>query len=131
LKEQRMQVLINPGIKKRSNKVLAGREGCWSCGNICGNVQRALNVIVDALDRDNHHIQLELTGFSARIAQHEIDHLDGIRFPDRIPEDQPEKLHWVTPEEFEAYRAQWQTWPHLCPRSKWLDMKFNRETPRH
>lgn len=123
LKEQHMQMLINPRIAKRSSETVTGREGCWSCGNICGNVERAQNVTLEALGRDGKPIKLELTGFTARIAQHETDHLDGIRFPDRIPEDQPEKLHWVKPEEFEAYRTQWQTWPRLCPRTTWLDMK--------
>lgn len=125
LKEQSLQVFINPSITKRSSATLPGREGCWSCGNICGNVERATDVTLEALDREGKPIKLELTGFTARIAQHEVDHLDGIRFPDRIPEDQPEKLHWVEPEEFQTYRTEWQTWPHLCPRQTWLEMKHS------
>lgn len=123
LKEQRIQVCINPHITKRSGETMQGREGCWSCGNICGNVERAQSVTLEALDREGKPIKLELTGFTARIAQHEADHLDGIRFPDRVPEDHPERLHWVRPEEFEAYRTQWQTWPHLCPHETWLSMR--------
>lgn len=126
LKEQNLQVFINPRVTKRSDETLPGREGCWSCGNICGNVERSQNVTLEALDCEGKHVRLELTGFTARIAQHETDHLDGIRFPDRIPKDQPEKLHWVKPEEFEAYRTQWQTWPHLCPRQTWLETKSGR-----
>lgn len=124
-KEQSMEVFINPRITKRSDETTSGREGCWSCGNICGNVERAQSVTLEALDRAGKPVKLELTGFTARIAQHETDHLDGIRFPDRIPEDQPQKLHLVRPEEFEAYRTQWQTWPHLCPRQTWLEMKHD------
>lgn len=124
LKEQNLQVLINPRITDRSDTAVPGREGCWSCGNVCGNVERNQSVTLEALDRNGKPVRLELTGFTARIAQHETDHLDGIRFPDRIPEDQPERLHWVNPEEFEAYRTQWQTWPHLCPRAIWLAIKY-------
>lgn len=50
-------------------------------------------------------------------------HLEGIRFPDRIPEDKPERLHWVEPAEFESYRKNWENWPNKCPRKKWDEMK--------
>ncbi len=125
LKVQSLRVFINPRITRRTSKTVPGREGCWSCGNICGNVERAQSITLEALDHNGKPIKLELTDFTARIAQHEIDHLDGIRFPDRIPEGHPEKLHWVKPKEFEAYREQWRTWPHLCSRQQWLDMKSN------
>jgi peptide deformylase len=119
--KQRHQVFINPRITWQSAKKVLGREGCWSCGNICGAVERAESVKVQALDASGKQIALKLDGFPARIAQHEIDHLSGIRFPDRITDDK--KLHWVAPHEFERYRAQWQTWPHLCPRARWLELK--------
>jgi len=127
LKEQSIQICINPRITQHSSQTVPGREGCWSCGNICGSVERAQSVTLEALDREGNPVKLELTGFTARIAQHETDHLDGTRFPDRIPEDQPEKLHWVRPEEFEAYRTQWQTWSHLCHREKWLEIKHSKK----
>lgn len=123
LKEQHIKVFINPRITRRSDETQPGREGCWSCGNICGNVERAQSVTLEGLDREGKAVKVELTGFVARIAQHETDHLDGIRFPDRIPEDRPEKLHWVKPEEFPDYRLHWATWSHLCPREKWEAMK--------
>ena len=123
LKEQHLRVFINPRISRRSEEVVPGREGCWSCGSICGNVERAKSVTLEGFDREGKLVKLELTGFVARIAQHETDHLDGIRFPDRIPEGQPEKLHWVKPEDFPDYRLHWATWPSLCPRDTWLVMK--------
>lgn len=128
LKEQTLEVFINPRITARSGETVAGREGCWSCGDICGNVARARDVTLEALDREGTPVKLELTGFIARIAQHETDHLDGVRFPDRILADQPEKLHLVRPEEFPDYRINWATWPNQCPRSRWEAMKSGKET---
>ena len=129
-KEQYLQALINPRIIKRSKETVPGREGCWSAGNICGNVARAKKVTVEALDRTGRLVTLELQGFVARIAQHEIDHLDGIRFPDRIPPDQPGKLHWVEPVQFQEYREKWATWPTTCPRSRWDAMKAGTKRER-
>jgi peptide deformylase len=125
LKEQHLTAFINPRVTARSDSRILGREGCWSAGNICGAVERATDVTVAACDRDGKPFTINLTGFVARIAQHEIDHLDGIRFPDRIPTDQPDKLHWVQPEEFAEYRLHWATWPQTCPHERWEAMKTN------
>jgi peptide deformylase len=122
-KTQDLKVFINPKITKRSEQTVPGREGCWSCGNICGNVERAEQVTLEGSDRKGKHVSFELIGFVARIAQHETDHLDGIRFPDRIPEDEPSRLHWVLPSEFEEYRKKWSEWPVLCPRKRWEALK--------
>lgn len=122
-KPQNLEVFVNPVITKRSDATLLGREGCWSCGNVCGAVERAEAVTVDAYDRGGHRFSRELLGFVARIAQHEIDHLDGIRFPDRIPHDQPQRLHWVLPEQFAQYRTDWPKWPTPCPRERWENIK--------
>lgn len=119
--KQTLQVFINPVITKRSAKTVPGREGCWSCGNICGVVERAETVTLSAINLSGKPVTMVLQGFAARVAQHETDHLDGIRFPDRITNDA--KLHWVTPEQFPQYRKQWATWPHLCSRSRWLVLK--------
>ncbi len=129
-KEQHIQVFINPRITARSAETVPGREGCWSCGNICGVVERAEAVTLEGLDREGRPMKVELTGFVARIAQHETDHLDGIRFPDRIPEDQPDKLLWVEPNEFADFRINWAHWPHKCPREKWLAMKAGTDTSK-
>lgn len=122
-KEQTLQVFINPELTNASEFKVAGREGCWSCGNICGNVERSASVTIDGLDRTGKPVNFELKDFVARIAQHETDHLDGIRFPERIPLDEPTKLHWVDPSEFEEYRQNWENWSVLCPRSRWEEMK--------
>lgn len=129
-KPQNLQVLINPRIVSRSKQLVPGREGCWSCGNICGNVERSRSVKVDAIDRNGEAVSLSFDGFVARIVQHEIDHLDGIRFPDRIPLDEPGRLHWVEPTQFDDYRTNWANWPNLCPRERWEEMKAGT-TERH
>lgn len=121
--KQNLEAIINPCITYKSKDVLPGREGCWSCGNICGNVERSKRVILEGMNRDGEKVKLELIDFVARIAQHETDHLDGIRFPDRIPASEPEKLHWVNPSEFEDYRSNWQHWSNLCPRERWIKLK--------
>ena len=120
---QNLQVYINPTIISRSDAIMPGREGCWSTGTICGIVERAKEVVVEALDRDGSPVSVTLSGFTARIAQHELDHLDGIRFPDRIPADKPERLHQVAAVEFEDYRQKWATWPNLYPRQRWVIIK--------
>lgn len=122
-KEQHLQVFVNPKITHRSDETMPGREGCWSCGNICGNVERAKEVTLEGLDRNGKLAKVALTGFVARIAQHETDHLEGIRFPDRIPEDEPERLHWVEHAQFGEYRKNWANWPTLCPRERWEAMR--------
>jgi peptide deformylase len=122
-KRQQLQAFINPRITRCSNVRLPGREGCWSAGNICGNVRRAQTVTLEGLARTGTPVKLNLDGFAARVAQHETDHLDGIRFPDRIPAGQPDKLHWVEPAQFDDYRLSWPTWPVLCPRERWEALK--------
>lgn len=122
-KPQNLQVLINPKITERSEEVMPGREGCWSCGDICGNVDRSKSVTLEAIDRTGAKVEYKLFDFVARIAQHETDHLDGIRFPDRIPISEPERLHIVLTSEFPEYRLNWAIWETICPRERWEEMK--------
>jgi peptide deformylase len=61
-----------------------GWEGCLSIPDIRGMVPRHTDVTVKALDRTGKPIELRLTGFPARVAQHEADHLDGVLFFDRM-----------------------------------------------
>lgn len=120
---QSLQEFINPKIVHRSGELVVGREACWSTGNICGIVDRSSEVVMVGYDRNGESISRTLVGFVARIAQHETDHLDGIRFPDRIPADQPERLHWVEHARFEDYRNNWASWDILCERKTWDDFK--------
>lgn len=122
-KPHEIQAFINPTVIERSETFIPGREGCWSCGNICGNVDRSDYIAIEAYNPQGIKENYNFKDFVARIVQHEIDHLDGIRFPDRIPENQPERLHWVEPHEFTDYREKWQNWPNICPREEWDKMK--------
>jgi peptide deformylase len=119
-----LREFINPVITTSSEEMEDGREGCFSTSRVCGVVSRARDVTIEAYDRTGKQFTLELSGFPARVAQHEIDHLDGIRFPDRISDDA--KLHWVEEDEFGDYRLHWQNWPTHCSRDKWLSIKTGR-----
>jgi peptide deformylase len=76
-------VLVNPEILARGGKQLV-REGCMSVPDYTANVQRAQWILVDALDREGKQIILETVGFESIAIQHEVDHLDGYLFLDRV-----------------------------------------------
>ena len=121
-KEQNMLVMINPRIIEQSDDAIDGREGCWSCGDFCANVPRASSATISALDRDGNPMTHTLDGFTARIVQHEVDHLDGVRCIDRVPVEEPWRLHLVNKadkDEFDSYRVNWQHWTKTFPRSEW------------
>lgn len=97
--EERRIALVNPEIVKAEGEVL-GSEGCLSIPGYYGdNIRRAENVIVKGQDVRGKDIRVRAEGWFARILQHEIDHLDGILFLDRL--DRPEDLREVTSEEEE------------------------------
>jgi peptide deformylase len=77
-------VLINPEIKTLGDAVQEDWEGCLSIPDIRGRVPRAQQIIVQAYDRRGKRIELRAGGFTARVIQHETDHLDGILFFDRM-----------------------------------------------
>ncbi|MGQ9665850.1 MAG: peptide deformylase [Anaerolineae bacterium] len=88
--------LVNPEIVARSEEEAVESEGCLSIPNIIGPVKRSLKVTVKARDVRGRLLRVEAEGFLARAFQHEIDHLDGILFIDRV--ESPELLRRVTPE---------------------------------
>jgi peptide deformylase len=77
-------VLANPEIISNADTREDGWEGCLSIPDIRGRVPRFTDVTVKGLDRDGQGIELRLKKFSARVAQHETDHLDGVLFFDRM-----------------------------------------------
>jgi peptide deformylase len=77
-------VLINPEIVARSSETEEDWEGCLSIPDVRGRVPRAHQVTVKAFDRNGTRIEVEADGFSARVIQHEYDHLDGVLFLDRM-----------------------------------------------
>ncbi len=76
-------VLINPRIVKKKGRSHFC-EGCLSMPGIMNDVTRPSSVIVGALNLDGETIKIDAKGLLARILQHEIDHLDGMLFIDRI-----------------------------------------------
>lgn len=98
--EDRRVAMVNPEIIKAEGEAL-GSEGCLSIPGYYGdNIRRAQNVIVKGQDAHGKNIRVRAEGWFARVLQHEIDHLDGILFLDRL--DRPEDLREVTDEEEEA-----------------------------
>lgn len=77
-------VMINPELKWISPETEDGWEGCLSIPGLRGIVPRALYVEISYTDTDNKQNNLRLSGFPARIFQHEYDHLDGLLFIDRV-----------------------------------------------
>ncbi len=75
--------LVNPEIVESDGK-LVYEEGCLSVPGVNADVQRAAHVKVVALDRDGSRVDMEAEGLLAIAIQHEIDHLDGILFIDRL-----------------------------------------------
>ena len=76
-------VLVNPEITEWEGLV-TGREGCLSIPDYTGNVIRAESIRVKAFDVEGREFEIDSEGFEARAIQHEIDHLDGILFLDRL-----------------------------------------------
>jgi peptide deformylase len=76
-------VLINPKILETSGHMV-GREGCLSVPDFTGNVQRAERIRLRARDVQGGTLDYDCEGYEARAVQHELDHLDGLLFLDRL-----------------------------------------------
>ena len=76
-------VLINPQVELNREAEM-GTEGCLSFPEITGEIERAKSITVRAQDLDGEPIEIETIGFLARAIQHEVDHLNGILFIDRM-----------------------------------------------
>ncbi|MBW1847907.1 MAG: peptide deformylase [Deltaproteobacteria bacterium] len=82
--EGELKVLINPVIVSSSGETLSEQEGCLSVPEYREDVKRAQYVHVEGLDRDGKPVTIKTDEFLAIVLQHEIDHLNGILFIDRI-----------------------------------------------
>lgn len=76
-------ILVNPEITEWDGYAV-GREGCLSVPDYTGNVIRAEKIHLQALDRHGKHLSFDMDGFEARAVQHEMDHIDGLLFLDRL-----------------------------------------------
>jgi len=85
LKEEfSLLVAINPKVTPLSDTQVDSWEGCLSIPDIRGRLRRYDHIMLEAYDRDGKLYRHELKGFAAVVAQHELDHLDGILFIDRM-----------------------------------------------
>jgi len=91
--------LCNPEIIKAKGEE-EGEEGCLSIPGYVGEVKRAARVTIKGQDRHGKAVRIKAQGLLARVFQHEIDHLDGILFIDRV--ESPDKLWRVVPPEEEG-----------------------------
>ena len=76
-------VLINPEVTFYEG-ISLGREGCLSVPDFIGKVERAKSITLKALNQKGEKLELQISGYEARAVQHEIDHLDGTLFLDRL-----------------------------------------------
>jgi peptide deformylase len=80
----RRRVLVNPVVTPVSDETYESYEGCLSIPNLRGLLPRAAEVEVAYLDPDGNEHRERFGGLSAGTMQHELDHLDGVLFPDRV-----------------------------------------------
>lgn len=80
-------VLVNPTITRRSQEAVFEDEGCLSLRDVLVPVERALAVTIEGFDEKGSAVRLELEQPSARVVQHELDHLDGVLIIDRTDDE--------------------------------------------
>lgn len=95
-------VIVNPEIIWKSPELVDGVEGCLSIPGYLGEVARHESIRVRAQDRNGKKIRLRLSGWTARIFQHEIDHLDGVLYIDKLTS----KENFWSEEEFYAMQEE-------------------------
>jgi peptide deformylase len=85
--EEEAVALVNPKLVEPSDERVSDEEGCLSLEGVVIPVERHERVTVEATDQEGNDVRLELEGLPARIAQHELDHLDGVLILDRTTPD--------------------------------------------
>lgn len=90
--------LINPVILSQEGSQI-GQEGCLSIPGLYGDVERAEKVRIEAYDRSGKPCAWEMESLAARVVLHEVDHLDGVLFTDKVDHA---TLHWMHPDEGDA-----------------------------
>jgi len=77
-------ILINPEIEIIDDNIEEAWEGCLSIPGMRGLVPRSISIIYSGFDQNGKKIEVNASDFHARVVQHEVDHLDGILYPERI-----------------------------------------------
>lgn len=86
------RVFINPQIVETGLELSKFEEGCLSIPGVYADLERPQQVRVQAFNERGRRFTLDADGFLARVIQHELDHLNGILFTDRLPERKRESL---------------------------------------
>jgi len=95
---RKVWAVLNPEIIKSSEEKVMGVEGCLSIPGLVGEVERHASIQIKGLNRHGKPLKIKAEGWLARIFQHEIDHLNGVLFPDRATRV------WKPEEDFEPER---------------------------
>lgn len=82
--ERDLRVLINPKILASEGEIVSENEGCLSIPDYRADVKRAERILIEGVDREGNPVRLEAEDFHAIVLQHEMDHLNGKLFIDRI-----------------------------------------------
>jgi peptide deformylase len=81
------RVVVNPRVTQSSSEVETEDEGCLSLQRVLVPVERSVRITLEGQDPDGDDVKLELDEMTARVVQHELDHLDGVLILDRTTED--------------------------------------------
>lgn len=79
-----IMAMINPIILSKSSEKDIDEEGCLSLPGITGKVERSTSIEVEWMDLKGRKMKKKITGFGARVIQHEVDHLDGVLISDKF-----------------------------------------------
>lgn len=82
--DKKIMTMCNPAIVSNSKEVKIFEEGCLSLPGVWGKVARYVDVVVKYQDMKGKQNQIELEDLNARVVQHEIDHLNGVLFLDKV-----------------------------------------------
>jgi peptide deformylase len=124
-----MAYVINPIVRALDDSYQRLPEGCVSSGQVVGWVTRADRVLLDGHLLDGGRIHREYTGRAARVLLHEIDHLDGVRFPEHTSQAD---LLWVSAERRSEFTdhvkavlrgERLDPWPIRTPRDQWTALR--------
>jgi peptide deformylase len=99
--EEPVRALVNPRLTESSETLETADEGCLSLGaaTVVVGVERPDAVVIEAVSPDGEELRIEADGLTARVLQHELDHLDGVLILDRAsPEDRKEALARLRPQ---------------------------------
>jgi peptide deformylase len=87
LPDEEPRTIVNPVIVERGGEMLTDDEGCLSLQGVRVPVERSTSIVLEGKDLDGEDVHLELDPYGSRVAQHELDHLDGVLIIDRTDDE--------------------------------------------